>query len=459
MTIPRVWLPDEHRAFLARALPILGRLGVAAAARGGRYARPAGAEPDGCRYAPATMPLTDAEPFRLRNATLVLPDRLVSGGAVDVRGGLIAAVGPEHELPAWDGAVCDGGGRYAAPGFVDLHVHGGAGADFMDGTAAAFETAIKAHTRHGTTSIVPTSTVARHEQTMAFLETCRAMKRRGAKPSAGLGRVVGAHLYGPYFAEDKLGCHPREMRPPTRDEYGRYLAFSDTLLTATCAPELPGAAEFYRAAAAVGVRLNAGHSNATWAEMQSAFDLGVRHVDHFYCAMSSYVSVRSRVGPPMRGGMMEFVLANPEMTTEVIADGRHVAPELLGFLLTMMGVERVALVTDCSRALDEPPGDYVFGPSDGGEPFYSDGEVGLMPQSESLASSVRGMDFMVRHMHRVVGVDLPTAVRMASLTPATTLGLDDEIGSLGVGKRADLVLLDDEAQVQAVFVAGERVAV
>jgi N-acetylglucosamine-6-phosphate deacetylase len=412
------------------------------------------------------MPHEDAPgEWRLVNATLVLPDRLVPGGAVHVRAGRIQSVGPSQELPRWDGPVVDAGGQYAAPGFVDMHVHGGGGADFMDGTAAAFRTAVAAHTRHGTTSIVPTTTVARHEQTMQFFEVCRAFKQEGAKPAGGGpagARVVGAHLYGPYFAEEKVGCHPKDSaRPPTPAEYEQYLAYAGdgTLLVATCAPELPGAADFYRAARGRGVRLNAGHSNASWDEMAAAYDVGVRHVDHFFCAMSNYVSLRSRFGAPMRGGMMEFVLATADMTTEVIADGRHLAPELLRFVLAMKGVDRTALVTDCMRALDMPPGEYTFGPLDGGEAIYSDGSVGLMPDKQGLASSVRGMDFMVRHMHRVAGVDLPTAVRMASVTPAKILGLDGEVGGLEVGKRADLLLLDSGLNVAGVWVGGRRARV
>lgn len=115
-------------------------------------------------------------------------------------------------------------------------------------------------------------------------------------------------------------------------------------------------------------------------------------------------------------------------------------------------------MTDCSRALDCPPGLYTFGPLEGGETFYSDGAVGLLPDSPSLASSVRGMDFMVRHMHQAVGLDLPTAIRMASLTPAAILGREREIGSLEAGKRADLVELDEALTVRRVFVAGEQVA-
>ena len=399
------------------------------------------------------------QPFRLLNATLILPDRLIPGGAVDVEHGRLTAVGRLDELPRWSGSTIDANGDFVAPGFVDLHVHGGDNADFMDGTIDSFETVVRAHTRHGTTSIVATSTVARHDQTLAFLENTRALYRRGAEPARGLGRTIGAHLYGPYFNEEKVGCHPKNpARPPIAEEYETYLEFADVMLTATCAPELPGAAGFYRAASARGIRLNAGHSNATWAEMAAAHALGVRHVDHFYCAMSSVSSLRERCGTPMQASMLEFVLDHDDMTTEVIADGRHLSPELLRFVVKWKGAGKTALVTDCSRALDQPPGLYTFGPLDGGETFYSDGGVGLMPDSENLASSVRGMDFMVRHMHQRAGIDLFTAVHMASLTPATILGLDDDCGSLGPGKRADILVFNNQLEIRRVFVGGEEVA-
>ena len=294
---------------------------------------------------------------------------------------------------------------------------------------------------------------------MTFLRNTRTCQRRGTDAQRGLARTLGAHFYGPYFAEEKVGCHPKSVRPPARGEFEQYLSFADVILTATCAPELPGAADFYRAAAAEGIRLNAGHSNATWAEMAAAYQLGVRHVDHFYCAMSSVSSLRERCGTPMQASMMEFVLDTEDVTTEVIADGRHLSPELLRFVVQWKGADKTALVTDCNRALDQPPGMYIFGPLEGGERFYSDGAVGLLPDSESLASSVRGMDFMVRHMHRQAGIDLATAVRMATLTPATIVGWSHEIGSLEVGKRADVLFLDADLAVRVLFIDGERATV
>ena len=381
------------------------------------------------------------------NATLVMPDRLLTGAWLSVQSGRIAALGTLESMPTQTGQTWDAAGRYLAPGFIDMHVHGGDGADFMDGDQAAFAKAIAAHRRHGTTGLVPTSTVATHEQTLRFLELSEHFR--------AAGQVLGAHLYGPYFNEDKVGCHPlAPTRSPTKSEYSEYLRFANTMLVATCAPELPGASDFFRDAAAAGIRLNAGHSNASWSEMQVAFDLGMRHVDHFYCAMSSVPGLRERFGVPMQASMAEFVLATNEMTTEIIADGRHLAPDVLRFVVRMLGVDRVALVTDSNRALDMPPGEYVFGPQDAGVTIVSDGEVGWTADRSALASSVRGMDFMVRHMHQVVGLDLAQAVRMATLTPAKILGVDRSLGSLEVGKQADLVLLDQQLEVRGVWMNG-----
>jgi N-acetylglucosamine-6-phosphate deacetylase len=385
--------------------------------------------------------------FAILNATLVLPDRLLTNAGLYVRSGRISVFGGMASLAAWDGPSIDAAGAFVAPGFIDMHVHGGDGADFMDGDAESFSRVIAAHRRHGTTGIVPTSTVATHDQTLRFLELCDAFQASG--------QILGAHLYGPYFNEEKVGCHPKApARPPIKSEYERYL-HARSILVATCAPELPGAMDFFRDAAKLGIRLNSGHSNASWTEMQAAFDLGMRHVDHFYCAMSSVPGMRERFGVPMQASMTEFVLGTPQMTTEVIADGCHLAPELLRFVVNVLGPDRTALVTDCNRALDMPAGDYVFGPLDGGITIASDGAVGWTADHSALASSVRGMDFMVRHMHQVVGIDLPTTIRMATQTPARILGLDQNLGSIAVGKRADLVMLDTDLGIDRVWLGGE----
>ena len=190
--------------------------------------------------------------------------------------------------------------------------------------------------------------------------------------------------------------------------------------------------------------------------MQSAFEAGMRHVDHFWCAMSSVPSLRQRFGTPMQGSMAEFVLMNADMSTEVIADGCHLAPELLEFAFRMKGPHRLCLVTDCNRALDLPPGNYVFGNRQAGTPFVSDGNVGWATTG-SLASAVKGMDHMVRHMAQNTSANLPDCFRMASLTPAERSGLSKITGSLSPGKQADLLILNHELYVQQVFARGIEV--
>jgi len=188
--------------------------------------------------------------------------------------------------------------------------------------------------------------------------------------------------------------------------------------------------------------------------MARAFDAGVRHVD-FWCAMSSVSSLRQRFGTPMQASMEQFVLANGEMSTEVIADGQHLSPELLEFAYRKKGPERLCLVTDANRALDMPAGRYRFGCIEDGSWFESNGKVGIAPGG-ALASSVVGMDAMVRTMKRDTSATLAEVVRMASLTPAERVGISAETGSIEIGKRADLLVLSDDLEVQRVFVDGEE---
>jgi N-acetylglucosamine-6-phosphate deacetylase len=385
-----------------------------------------------------------------RNGTVILEDRAIDRGEVAVAAGRIEAV-RESPGPADGAQVIDLQSGYLVPGYVDLHVHGGAGADFMDGTEDAFRTVCRAHARHGTTSLLPTTTVARHEQHLAFFDVCRRLKRDGT----GGARVLGAHFYGPYFAPEARGCHPAAaLRPPTADEYRQYLAYADCISTATVAPELPGAREFVLACRGHGIRCNAGHSYATFDQMLDAFAWGVRHVDHLFCAMSDRARLRQAQTYPMRGGVMEATLFLDGLTTEVIADGKHLQRELLLLAHKVKGPDRLALVTDCNRALDMPDSEYLFGPRDGGEPILRRDGVGVMPDGKALASGVVGMDECVRTFHRLTGVPLVDVVRMATLTPARIAGWDHDLGSIAPGKRADLLILDRELNVRAVYVDG-----
>ena len=420
---------------------------------------------------------------------LVLPDRVLESGALLIDAGRIAAVGTTNDVarqaaPGTQRVEHDG---FIAPGYIDLHVHGGGGSDFMDGTEEAFRTALSAHLRHGTTSIVPTTTVARHEQTLAMLELCRAFRATSVgnalsgvpdaptdiatstspterhpprRASSGrslqnLPRVLGAHLYGPHFRYEARGCHPAALyHEPLAQEQAELLEYADVILTATIAPELAQAERFALDCQKRSIRLNVGHSWATCEEVRASIKWGVRHVDHLFCAMSDKTKLRATQPYPMRGGVQEATLLFDELSTEVIADGKHLSADLLMLAYQLKGPDRLALVTDCSRALDMPDGEYLFGPLDGGEPFIHRDGVGIMPDGQSLASSTQGMDHMVRTFHELTRVPLHEVIRMATLTPARILGLDHDLGSLQTSKRADILLLDRELRIAGIMLDG-----
>jgi N-acetylglucosamine-6-phosphate deacetylase len=392
--------------------------------------------------------------LRFTNGTIVLADELLPDGEAFVMDDRIEHVGPADLRAPSALAVIDLDGGYLLPGFVDLHLHGGGNADFMDGTADAFRTVLAAHARHGTTSCTPTTTVARHDQHMRFLELVREFRGR---PSGG-AKVLGAHIYGPYFAPEARGCHPAAaVRAPTPADYDPYLEFAADIRTATVAPELPGAEAFVRACRAMGVRCNVGHSHATFEQVEASIGWGVQHVDHLFCAMSDRARLRQAQTYPMRGGVMEATLFFDELTTEVIADGKHLAPALLKLAYKVKGADRLALVTDAMRALDMPDGEYMFGPLDGGEPVRKLDNVGVTLDGKALASGVTGLDHAVRTYREATNAPLHEVVRMASLTPARIAGVDRHVGSIAVGKKADLLVADRDLNIRAVYIDGRRI--
>src|SRR5258705_10249529 len=352
---------------------------------------------------------------------VILPTRLLPRGVVVVENERIVAVGPEVDLKTPNGAiVVDAGDGYVSPGFIDIHTHGGAGSDYMDGTPEAARAVNRAHARHGTTTIFPTTTTGTPEQLAAMLDAVEDVARDW-KVADG-ARIAGVHWYGPYFAADKVGAHPKGFeRNPDPAEYEPAFA-RGIIKSATCAAELPGAVEFCRAAKDARCLVTCGHSNASWPEMAEMYDAGMRHVDPFWNAMSSTDSVRRRLGTPQRGSMAEFVLYHEDMSTEVIADGFHHAPEMLQFAYRMKGPDRLCLVSDCSRALDTPPGTYRIGHHQTGEPFENNGVVGVLPGGTTLASSIFALEHMVRVMMRDTDAGLAHVIRMASLTPAERTG-------------------------------------
>jgi N-acetylglucosamine-6-phosphate deacetylase len=381
---------------------------------------------------------------------IVLPDRILENGVIRCENGRISEI--TEASTRLEGSVIDLTGHFIAPGFVDIHVHGGAGADYMDGTPDAVRAVNRAHAAHGTTSIFPTTTTGSFRQLDDMIRSCEEVQTTWSSKDGA--RIAGIHFYGPYFAANKVGVHSSAgRRDPVRQEY-EYFIGKEIVKIATCAAELPGAVDFFDFARRQGCLITCGHSNAHWAELDAAFAAGMRHVDHFWCAMSSVSSLRGRLGTPMQGSMEQYVLYEERMSTEVIADGIHLSDDLLRFAFKMIGSHRTCLVTDANRAMDVPPGRYRFGPQSDGTWVVSDGES-VRGDDGGLASSMHGMDRMVRIMARAVGNDLPSVIRMASLTPARLTGMDCDIGSIELAKRADFAILTPDLIVKHIYIGGQ----
>jgi N-acetylglucosamine-6-phosphate deacetylase len=380
--------------------------------------------------------LTPGEPER---PVVVLIDQ---GRIVDVAG-----VG--EQVPA-DAEVVDAGEGFVAPGFVDVHVHGGGGADFMDATPEAVQTACRFHASGGTTGLLASTAAAPAEELLRALDVIAGVQRSGTGGAA----LLGVHLEGPYFAPTKHGCHlPHEVRVPRPEEYRRLLdAHPGLVRWLTLAPEIDGALELIGELSARGIVASAGHTEATEDQIQTAIAAGLRHATHLYCAMSTI----TKEGPRRIPGLVETALANDALTTEVIADGHHLAPALLRIAARAKGPERLLLVTDAMRGAGMPDGTYTFGPPNGSLAIVENG-VARTPDNTGFASSTVRANQLVRNMVALAGCTLADAVQMASTTPAAALGLGECKGRVQPRYDADLAVLDHDLGVRCTLVAGEVV--
>jgi len=384
---------------------------------------------------------------------VVLPDRVLDDGAVaiDEASGRIEAVGSlgrmQPRRPRSDENVINAAGALIAPGFVDLHVHGAWDADFMDGTLDAFDVVCAYHALHGTTSLLATSTSAETEVILKMLETTREAMARGAAGS----EILGAHLEGPWLNPAMKGCHlERHCRPPSDAECRAVMDHASVIRRVTLSPEVEGCLDFARELDTAGIVVSAGHSSLTYDEMMPAIEAGVSHVTHIYCAMSSTV----RKGPWRHPGVLETTLVEDRLTTEMIADGKHLPASLMQLVYRCKRAERLCLVSDAMRGAGMPPGGhYTFGPRDGTEVVIADG-VAMLPDMTAFASSVTPLNVMVRNVVEMVGAPLHEAIRMASLTPARIIGVDQKKGSLEAGKDADLCIMDKNFAVKQTIIRG-----
>jgi N-acetylglucosamine-6-phosphate deacetylase len=388
--------------------------------------------------------------IKITNGKVITPDRILDGGTVVISGSkILDVVEGNPEMP---GAIeIDAKGKYVSPGFIDLHVHGGGGHDFMDCTVEAFHEIAALHAKHGTTAMLPTTLTSDKASILLSLSTynsANATNVRGAQ-------FLGMHLEGPYFSLNQCGAQdPRYIRNPRPAEYLEILEHAKSIARWSAAPELEGCLEFGKRAHAKGVLLSIGHTDAIYEDVVKAHDCGFSLITHMYSCMSGV----TRRGGFRYAGVIESAFLMDEMYVEIIADGVHLPAPLLKLIYKVKGPDKIALVTDAMRAAGMPPGESILGSKQNGMRVIVDHEVAWLPDGDSFAGSIATADRLIRTMITLAEVPLIDAVRMITETPASILGVGKHKGSLVKGKDADVVIFDDNINVSKVIINGNVVS-
>ncbi len=377
----------------------------------------------------------------LRGGTVVLPGGRVEPGDVLVEDDVIRAVGQDLPTAQADDIV-DLGGLTLAPGFIDVHVHGGGGFSLITTSPEQIREYARWVVSRGVTSFLATVCADSIE---AGLECVRAAAAV-VGPVDGGATLLGVNLEGPFVSPDRRGALPPAwLAAPDLQMLGRFLAAGvGAIRLMTVAPELPGADAAIRALLDAGVRVAVGHTDAKYDQALAAFEAGASHVTHAFNAM--------RPLHHREPGPIGAALDSPGVTVEVIADGVHLHPAVVGLLVRAFGTERVCLVTDAVLPAGLGSGTFDIG----GESATLHGGSIRLPDG-TIAGSAATMDVVVRNLVEWGTASLGGAIAMASATPALALGLGGRKGAIAPGYDADLVALDAGLKVDATWVAGQLV--
>lgn len=387
--------------------------------------------------------------IKIVNGKIITPDGLMPAGTVVISEGKIVEI-TEYDVEVPGAAEIDAGGNYVSPGFIDIHVHGGGGSDFMDGSEDAFLTIARLHARYGTTSMVPTTLTS---DKAGILKTL-AVYEKAHKQNVSGAQFLGMHLEGPYFAMNQRGAQdPRYIRNPDPEEYEDIIRQSSVIRRWSAAPELEGALEFGRYLRSHNIIAAVAHTDAIYEDVLKAYENGYSLITHLYSGMSGV----TRRHAFRYAGVIESAYLIDEMAAELIADGVHLPPPLLKLAYKIKGPDKLVLITDAMRAAGMPPGESILGSvHDGLKVIVEDG-VAKLPDRSAFAGSVATADRLVRSMINLAEVPLTDAVKMMTSTPAAIMEVSEYKGSLAPGKDADLLIFNDNIEIQKTIIKGKVV--
>jgi N-acetylglucosamine-6-phosphate deacetylase len=374
---------------------------------------------------------------------LITPLQTICNAALLIDDGVISAVGSRDELNISPNMrVLDFGDALLAPGLIDLHIHGGAGHDVMQGDDSSLAAVECQMAKHGVTSYCPTTVTAPIDKTLHALDALGRAVSNPAMTDGTRARPLGIHLEGPFLSHAKRGVHPPSLlEPPSLNLFDRmWQAAQGCVSIMTIAPELGGATDLIAEATRRGVVASLGHSDAELAQASAGIRAGARHATHTFNAMRSL--------DHRNPGLLGTVLTNDALTADIIVDGIHVAPEVVDLFVRAKGPDRAVLITDAISATGMPDGRYMLG---GLEVQVHDGRCEYQGH---LAGSVLTLDSAVRNVAKFAKLKLQHAIQMASLNPARVLGIDKRKGSLTIGADADVAVFSPTGQVIRTIVGG-----
>lgn len=378
------------------------------------------------------------EKLKIEECKIVLKDRTITGD-LEVENGIIQRI-KERAIKDEKKA------KIVSPGVIDLHTHGSGGYDFMDGTKEDIKNAALSLMKYGVTTALPTTLTSTDEELFQFLDNFNSLDK------SGLPNLEGVHLEGPYFSYEERGAqNPLYLKNPTREHYKRILErASGSIKRWTVAPELDGAMEMFENLNGRGILLSAGHTTADYKTIREAVERGVKLLTHFYSGMS----LLKRVEGFRVLGTVEAGYLLDDLSIECIADGKHLPSELLALIFKCKDNKSIISCSDSMRGAGEKDGKSILGPkSNGTECIIEDG-IAKMPDRKCFAGSVATGETIIDTLVNIVGLSLNEAFKICSLNPATLIGIDDITGSIEVGKRADLIILDPILKVEKVIVSG-----
>lgn len=376
----------------------------------------------------------------IKNCKIVLDDKIIDGN-IFIENGKI------HSISTGCDYLCDeeidAAGMYVSPGFIDIHTHGAVGFDFAESNVDEIAKAVNFHMSHGTTSILPTITASKKGVILSALENIKACKNSGLAQA----NIIGAHLEGPYFSKEMCGAQNTDhITPPIKEDFEEIVKnHGDIISRWSYAPEHDPKGEFCRYITENGISPSAGHTMAKYGDMKIAMDNGLKSVTHLY----SCTSTITREQGFRKLGVIETAFLHDELYAEIIADGKHLPPELIRLILKIKDSDKICLVTD---SLSVAGTSEKTGEIGGTKYIMEDGVCKLLDRS-AFAGSIATTDRLVRVCTQDVGIPLPQAIKMITKTPADLLGVNK--GRIETGFDADLVIFNEDIDISLVMVDGD----